>query len=92
VSIKPRAYTDGRDRISVRVTHHIDRDRFGNTLAQAYPIVHADGVEVKPLTQAYAMHLIRRQLAVEGHFIGDHFVEDEWVDWAIRETDRLWPQ
>jgi hypothetical protein len=89
--LRPREYTDGKDRIVVRVNHKIDRERFIGTLAQSYLREHADG-PAAPLTQARALYLLRMQLGIEGHYGGDCWTEPAWLEWARAETDRLWPE
>lgn len=91
MSLSPRPYTDGKDRIVVRVAHKLDREQFIRTLALAYDQEHRDDQVSKPLTHARALHLVRMELAIEGHFGGEGYLEPAWLEWATAQTNRLWP-
>lgn len=91
MSLSPRPYTDGKDRIVVRVIHKLDREQFIRTLALAYDQEHCGDDMPKPLKHARALHLVRMELAIEGHFGGEGYLEPAWLEWATAEADRLWP-
>lgn len=89
--MKPARYSDGRDRVAVRVEHRLTRDEVVNALARHAEALVCDFQE--PITVAELRAGLRDQLGHHGsESLMDPVEDAEAQDWAERHAARLWPE
>ena len=84
--------------VTMKVTHHLDRQDVVNLLADAYGF-DASGEDPPTLSKRQAEKAIRTSLALDGTNRADYW-RDHWTDedeckqieeWANDQVTRLWP-